>query len=480
MRKPMSAHDLTRRTVLRAGAGAAAAAGASGLLAGCALGGDDKPSASNKYEGTKSDKNPLGVKEDAPLEVVIFNGGFGEDYAKAHEAMYKEAYPKAEIKHSAVVEINKALQPRFVDGTPPDFVDNSGAGQIPNGDLVAQNQLAELSALLDAPSIDIPGKKVRETLLPGSIEAGTFDGKTYILNYAYTVYGIWYSSKLFSDKGWQYPKTWDEHIALCKQLKAAGIAAWTYPGKNAPRYMSWPIISTAIKFGGKDVAMAIDNLEPNAWTSDAMKAAADAWYQIVKDKYILDGSAGLDHIQSQTEWCKGKVAFVSCGSWLENEQKAVTPAGFNMAVAPTPSLGAGDKLPFAAVRGTAGEPFIVPAKAKNERGGMELMRIMLSMRGAKDFTQKVSSLTIVSGAADGVQLPFGLNSCVKVLQDSGDNGFNWIYPIYYRKLERNLVDAACGDFFGGRTTPDEFLKACQKGADEIAADSTIKKYRRNA
>jgi N-acetylglucosamine transport system substrate-binding protein len=52
--------------------------------------------------------------------------------------------------------------------------------------------------------------------------------------------------------------------------------------------------------------------------------------------------------------------------------------------------------------------------------------------------------------------------------------------VYYRKLERNLVDAACGDFFSGRTTPDEFLKACQKGADEIAADSTIKKYRRNA
>jgi N-acetylglucosamine transport system substrate-binding protein len=211
-----------------------------------------------------------------------------------------------------------------------------------------------------------------------------------------------------------------------------------------------------------------------------MKTAADAWYQIVKDKYILEGTAGLDHKQSQTEWCNGKAAMIPNGSWLENEQKAVTPAGFNMSVAPTPSLGSGDKLPFAAIRGTAGEPFVVPAKAKNQRGGMELMRTMLSMKGAKDFTQKVSSLTIVSGSADGVQLPFGLSSCVKALADSGDNGFNWIYPVYYRKLERELVDAACGDFFSGRTTPDEFLKACQKGADQIAADSSIKKYKRSA
>jgi N-acetylglucosamine transport system substrate-binding protein len=211
-----------------------------------------------------------------------------------------------------------------------------------------------------------------------------------------------------------------------------------------------------------------------------MKMAADAWYQIVKDKYILDGSSGLDHKQSQTEWCNGKAAFISCGSWLENEQKAVTPAGFNMAVAPTPSLGKGDKLPFEAVRGTAGEPFVVPAKAKNLRGGMEYLRTMLSMKGAKDFTGKVSSLTIVAGSADGTTLPFGLDSCVKVLKASGDKGFNWVYNTYYRKLERNLVDAACGEFFSGRITPAEFLDKCQKGADEIAADTSIKKYKRTA
>ena len=69
-----------------------------------------------------------------------------------------------------------------------------------------------------------------------------------------------------------------------------------------------------------------------------------------------------------------------------------------MAVAPTPSLGSGDKLPFEAIRGTAGEPFIVPAKAKNGAGGLEYLRTMLSMKGAQDFTRKVSSLTVVAGA----------------------------------------------------------------------------------
>ncbi|MFG2056075.1 N-acetylglucosamine/diacetylchitobiose ABC transporter substrate-binding protein [Micromonospora sp. NPDC048930] len=471
---------MNRREILRRTATAGLlATPAAGLLAGCATSGGDDKSDSGTYKGTKSEQNPLGVKEDAPLEVVIFNGGFGEEYAKAHEAMYKEKYPKAEIKHSATQEINKTLQPRFVDGTPPDVVNNSGAGQIdPNG-LISQGALADLGELLDAPSLDQPGKKVRDTLLPGAVEVGSYDGKFLVLNYTYTAYGIWYSTKLFNDRGWQYGKTWDEHIALCKQIKAAGIAPWTYAGKH-PRYMSWPLIASAIKLGGPSVAMAIDNLEPNAWKSDAMKAAADAWYQIVKDKYILDGSPGLDHIQSQTAWCQGKAAFISCGSWLESEQAKVTPAGFNMTIAPTPSLTSGDKLPFEAIRGTAGEPFIVPAKAKNVAGGLEYFRMMLSKKGAQDFTKKVSSLTIVAGTTEGVELPFGLSSVVKALDASGSNGFNWVYNNYYRKLERELVDAACGEFFSGRSTPAEFLDACQKGADSIAQDSSFKKYKRAA
>ncbi|MEU8301412.1 N-acetylglucosamine/diacetylchitobiose ABC transporter substrate-binding protein [Micromonospora sp. NPDC048909] len=471
---------MNRRDILRRSAAAGLlATPAAGLLAGCATGGGDDDGDTGSYKGTKSERNPLGVKEDAPLEVVIFNGGFGEDYAKAHEAMYTEKYPKATIKHSATQEINKTLQPRFVDGSPPDVVNNSGAGQIDFNGLVSQNAIADLSELLAAPSLDIPGKTVKDTLLPGAVEVGSYDGKFLVLNYTYTAYGIWHSTKLFADRGWQYAKTWDEHIALCKQIKAAGIAPWTYAGKH-PRYMSWPLIATAIKFGGPSVATAIDNLEPNAWKSDAMKAAADAWHQIVKDKYILDGSPGLDHVQSQTAWCQGKAAFISCGSWLESEQQKVTPEGFNMTIQPTPSLGAGDKLPFEAIRGTAGEPFMVPAKAKNLAGGLEYFRVMLSKKGAQDFTKKVSSLTVVAGSTDGVELPFGLSTVVKGLDASGSNGFNWVYNNYYRKLERELVDAACGEFFSGRIGPAEFLDRCQQGADSIAQDSSIKKYKRAA
>src|SRR5262245_6476599 len=206
--------DLTRRGLLRRAAAAGVlAAPAASLASACALGGG---TSNDQAKGAADAKNPLGVKEDAPLEVVIFSGGFGEDYAKAHEAMYAERHPQATIKHSATQQIAETLQPRFVAGNPPDVIDNSGGSQIDFNGLVSQGALADLGDRLSAPSLDVPGKTVRETLLPGIVEVGSYDGKLLALNYAYSAYGIWYSQKLFTARGWEYPKTWDEMIALCR------------------------------------------------------------------------------------------------------------------------------------------------------------------------------------------------------------------------------------------------------------------------
>jgi N-acetylglucosamine transport system substrate-binding protein len=468
------AQTISRRGLLH-GVAATGAVTAASALTGCAMGGG---SADESAKGRTTAGNPLGVKEDAPLEVVIFNGGFGEEYARAHEAMYTERYPQAQIKHSATQQIAETLQPRFVAGDPPDVIDNSGGNQIDFNGLVSQDALADLGELLDAPSLDDPKVRVRDTLLPGIVDAGSYDGRVRALNYAYSAYGIWYSEKLFTDRGWQYPRTWDQMIALCREIKAAGLAPWTYQGKHA-RYMSWPILAAAAKLGGVEVLKAIDNLEPNAWKHDAVRAAADAYYQLAVDGFIQRGAEGMDHIQAQTEWCRGRAALISCGSWLENEQKAVTPPGFRMAVAPTPSLTAGDKLPFEAFRGTGSEPFVVPAKAGNQRGGLEYLRVMLSRRAAADFTGKVSSLTCVRGAAAGLPLSPGLTSVTKMIDAAGGGTFTWLYNSYYRKLERSLVDAACADLFSKRITAAQWIDRCQRSADEIARDSSIKKYKRS-
>jgi hypothetical protein len=67
------AHAISRRGLLE-GAAAVGVAIGTGVLTGCATGGGNDD---DNVAGKVNAANPLGVKEDAPLEVVIFNGGFG-------------------------------------------------------------------------------------------------------------------------------------------------------------------------------------------------------------------------------------------------------------------------------------------------------------------------------------------------------------------------------------------------------------------
>ena len=58
--------------------------------------------------------------------------------------------------------------------------------------------------------------------MPGTIEQGTFDGKPYVLNYAFTVFGLWYNAQLFKNNSWTPPKTWAEFTALLRQDQGRG------------------------------------------------------------------------------------------------------------------------------------------------------------------------------------------------------------------------------------------------------------------
>ncbi|GAA1525039.1 N-acetylglucosamine/diacetylchitobiose ABC transporter substrate-binding protein [Streptomyces albidochromogenes] len=446
------------------------------FLSACASGdsgGDEKVD-----KGKKTEKNPLGVNESAPLEIVIFDGGFGTKYAEDAKAVYEKTYPKAKIKFSSTQKIRSQLQPRFNGGTPPDLIDNSGAEQMDMGVLVGKKQLTDLTPLLDSPSIDDPGKKVRDTLRPGIVEMGQFDGDpVWIMYYAYTVYGVWYSETALEKLDATYPENWDDMLALCAKAKKKGIAGWTYAGKH-PYYLPFSLYPFIAKIGGREVLDKIDNLEPNAWSDPAVKAAFEAYYELFKKGYILKGTPGIDHIQSQTAWTQGKALFIPNGSWVENEAAKTMPADFKLAVGAPSGLDSSDKMPFGTIWASGGEPFIVPKSAKNPDGGMEQLRIMLSEASSKNFTQSVKSLTALNGGTDGIELTPGLKSATAALDKAGDNVVNPRLQDWYVKLQKEQIGVAgLGEMMAGRATPAETIKKIQGFADAAAKDQSIKHYK---
>ncbi|WEB39894.1 N-acetylglucosamine/diacetylchitobiose ABC transporter substrate-binding protein [Streptomyces yunnanensis] len=466
-----------RDLVKRAAALGILAVPAVGTLTSCATGGGGGSDDGIKNKGTTSAKNPLGVKNGAPLEAFIFKGGLGDQYAKDAEADYNKTYGVT-VKHTGTQQIGPKLQPRFAGGNPPDLIDNSGADHLDMNKLSAQGQLQDLTALLDAPSLDDPKKKVRDTLYPSTVEKGKHKDTFDVFYYAFTVYGTWYSHKLLKEKGWAYPTSFDDMIKLCAEIKKAGIAPWTYPGKY-PYYVHFNLFAQIAKIGGLDKWIAIDNLEPGAWTSnDAVKQVVGHYEELAAKGYFLEGSQGLTHIQSQTAWTRGKAAFIPNGSWVENEAAPTTPADFGMAVGALFDGGSGDKMPHGTLRAEPSEPFIVAKGGKNPLGGMELLRILVSKKHAQNFATKVKSLTAVQGATDGMQLSPGLASAAKAVKEGGKNLLMIQLQEWYPKLTDEKLGGLTSQLLTGELKAADWIKKAQQYADEVAKDSSVTKFHR--
>jgi N-acetylglucosamine transport system substrate-binding protein len=420
--------------------------------------------------------NPFHVHPGQPLDVVVHKGGFGDDYVLAAEESFRGRFPGTAITHTGIKKVNEALEPRFAAGNPPDLMSSAGKYSLDLGKLAAEGELLDLAPFLDTPSLDVPGRTIRELLLPDTVETGTYDGTCFTLNYARNVYGVVYSKSLFRRHGWEIPRTWDEMYGLCAEMTKAGIAPWTYAGDyTLPLLRS--LLMTAVRAGGLQIIADMDNLEPGIWCTEPVLAAAESFRQLAVRGWILPGTAKMTYLEAQSEWVDGKAAFFPGGSWLESEMRDELPPDFEMAIMPSPMPQAAGAVPYTAVMAGASEPFAVPAKAQNPAGGFELLRILVSRAGARRFTEDTSAPSNVVGAADGVTGSTMLSSVQEMLGAAGDNTCFLRLYLWYRDLYYAICDVTAG-LMTAELTAAEWGARCQQLADEVAANPAIPKYRR--
>ena len=419
-------------------------------------------------------ENPLGVDPEAPLDVVIFKGGYGDDYAIANNERYNSLYPNAEITYAGTQRLQEQYQARFVDGNPPDVMDNSGAGNFNNTTLVSEGQLTDLAPLMEAEAFGQPGVTFADSLDAGTQAEGVYDGVQHVLNYVYNMNGIWHNAALFEENGWEYPTTWDDMFALCQTIKDAGIAPWTYQGQY-PQYMRTVFNEVLYKRAGWEAILKLDNLEEDAWTQPAVAEVLEIMKRLYDDGFIMDGTEALSHTESQAAWLQGQAAFIPCGTWLENEMKDVIPEGFMMTVNASPGIDDSDVNPQTAASVSAGETFIVPTGA-NPAGGMEYLRLLFSKEGGKTFSELTKSLTVVTGSAEGLDLGTAFKSAQDGIAAAAGNTFTALYARYADLDEESKFQF--GALLTGQTGVEDMVSALQDLTDQLREDDSIQKFPR--
>ncbi len=355
----------------------------------------------------KTDENPFGVDAADPLAVVIFNGGYGDEYAKFHEGLYSDQFAEAEIDHKAITDIRQQMQPLFNAGTPPDVLDNAGAEKMPISTLADSGQLTDLTELFDAAAIGTEGATVRDTLNPVAIESAEYADKPMVLNYALQVYGLWYDRKLFDEKGWEPAETWDGLLGRsAKRSRVQGMAPDGLPGQV-------PLLHPAGADGpGRQARRPRGRLRDRLARAGRVEARVDD-----------DGGRGAAGDQSPraTSWRAPRASTTSsrrpAGTSTRRPSSPVVRGwrtsrrASRLRASRRPSrrhrCWTAPSLPFDCTRVEAAEAFIVPAEAANQAGGMEYLRIMLSKEGAAEFTKLTAAPTVVDGATEGLELTPG-------------------------------------------------------------------------
>ena len=465
-------NEYSRRLFLRqAMLASVAAAGGGSFLAACA-GSSSDSSDDTKGGGKVSDKNPFGMADKSSVDAVIFDGGYGTDYVAFAASLMQKNHAGSKVKVSPTTKIAQELQPRFVGGNPPDLIDNSGADAI--GFSTILDQIEDLKDVLDANNLE--GEKIRDTLFGGVEEPGTYDGKLAALNYVLTVYAVWYSASLFEENGWTPPKTWDEAMALGAKAKAKDKYLFLW-GKEAATYYQTLAIGSAIKEGGDEVRLALENLEAKCWSHPAVQDVLKGMGEIVQAGYVKPGGAGTQFTAAQAQWSNNQDALLyPSGSWIENEMKDTTKPDFKMTGFPEMTVSGSSSMPYEALHSASGEPFVIPSKGKNVAGGKELLRTMLSKEAATNFAKTKLAPTIVKGTvpADG----FGSTALVSqndLLSAAGTDVFTWKFVDLYGMNTDQLV--IWNSFLAGKADVAALTSGLQEITDKVREDDSITKIK---
>jgi multiple sugar transport system substrate-binding protein len=114
------------------------------------------------------------------------------------------------------------------------------------------------------------------------------DGHYYFVplyNYPWVVF---YNKSTFSQKGYQVPTTWDQFIALCKQMKSDGLIPLAFAEKDG-----WPALGTFdiinLRLNGYDYHMKLMKHQV-PWTDPGVTAVFNQWAELLP--YCQTGANG--------------------------------------------------------------------------------------------------------------------------------------------------------------------------------------------
>lgn len=261
------------------------------LLSGC--------SRSTSHDG----KIEIELVQYKPEAVAIFEH-LEEEFNRTHDNI-----------HLTIESPNDAmtiLKTRFIREDYPDII--GIGGEINYSYFVQADILEDIS--------DYPGLALIQPAYMDILEGLKFvptEG-TYGVPYVANAAGVLYNRTLFREHGWEIPNTWDEFIALCDEIQAAGIQPLYFGFKDTWTCLA-PWNALAVGLAPADICRQVNRGETNF--TDNYREIAEKLLQLLP--YGEDGPFAYSYNDACTAFANGQSAMFTIGSYAVPQIKSVNP-----------------------------------------------------------------------------------------------------------------------------------------------------------
>ena len=255
-----------------------------------------------KESGTDG-KVTIEIVQYKPEAVEIFEQ-IEEEFNKTHDDI--------ELKIESPNDAMTILKTRFIREDYPDII--GIGGDVNYSNFVDAGILRDIS--------DYEGLKKVKSAYVDIIEGLEFvptEG-TYGVPYVANAAGVLYNREMFKEHGWEIPKTWDEFIALCEEIKSEGIQPLYFGFKDTWTCLA-PWNALAVDLAPADVCAQVNKGD----TTFAREYEEVAKKMLELLPYGQKGPFAYGYNDACTAFARGESAMYTIGSYAVPQIKSVNP-----------------------------------------------------------------------------------------------------------------------------------------------------------
>lgn len=261
---------------------------------------------------TTAPTDPAQVKGE--LSIVVSSATGSDAGFKAVSDAFAAKYPDVTVNLQTIPNenYNQARTSRLTAGSVDIVIANPR--ELPS--YVPQDNQGDDARLADAGGfVDLTEQSFMDKFTPSVLDQIKYKGHNYTVPTGLSYYsGLTYNKKIFADHNISIPTTWTEFLAVCDQLRAAGITPISIGGRDTAGIVMLSVVQSLYPTADDKEALAKGLYEYTTTLNEGKQVEVLQKVQQIYT-YGQPNFAGSNYSQMTADFLNGQAAMISDGTW---------------------------------------------------------------------------------------------------------------------------------------------------------------------